>query len=197
MKILRINHLIRAGVFGNSTAWEARLDQICRAIEKVDWPKGSGTFTLHAKKQGNGVVPIKASCMADLKQAGWMLEKRFAPGAETRPGPIDATCVEQGKLLCLEWETGNISSSHRALNKMALGLITGEFIGGVLVIPSRAMYFFLTDRIGNYNEIAPYFPLWQSLIIKEGVLAVIEIEHDATSMDVPHIPKGTDGRALR
>ena len=72
-----------------------------------------------------------------------------------------------------------------------------KFIGGVLIIPSRAMYFYLTDRIGNYAEIEPYFSMWQSLNVSEGVLAVIEIEHDALSIDVPHITKGTDGRALR
>ena len=197
MKILRTTYLIKAGSFGNSPEWKAKHAQICKAITDVEWPTGSGTFTLYAKKQGNGVVPIKKSCMNDLKTLGWSLETRFALSAEKRPGPIDATCVEKGKLLCVEWETGNISSSHRALNKMALGLITGEFIGGVLIIPSRAMYYYLTDRIGNYAEIQPYFRMWQSLKVEEGVLAVIEIEHDALSVDVPHITKGTDGRALR
>lgn len=197
MKVLRTTYLIQSGAFGGSAEWQARHAQICKAIKDVEWPAGSGSFTLHAKKQSNGVVPIKQSFMADLKKLGWSLETRFSPSVEKRPGPIDATCREKGKLLCLEWETGNISSSHRALNKMALGLITGEFIGGVLIIPSRAMYFYLTDRIGNYAEIQPYFPVWQSLSVSEGVLAVIEIEHDALSVDVPHITKGTDGRALR
>jgi hypothetical protein len=197
MKILRTTYLIQAGTFASSAEWRTRHSQIGKAITAVEWPTGSGSFTLHAEKESNGVVPIKKSCMADLKALGWNLETRFSPTAEKRPGPIDATCREKGKLLCLEWETGNISSSHRALNKMALGLITGEFIGGVLIIPSRAMYVYLTDRIGNYAEIQPYFPVWQSLKIEEGVLAVIEIEHDALSLDVPHIRKGTDGRALR
>jgi len=197
MKILRTTYLIRSGPFAASPEWKARLAQISYAIAVVEWPEGSGTFTLHAKKQSNGVVPIKKACMADLEMRGWSLEKRLSPAQEKRPGPIDATCVENGKLLCLEWETGNISSSHRALNKMALGLISGEFIGGVLTIPSRSMYFYLTDRVGNYAEIQPYFPVWQALSVKEGVLAVIEIEHDAVSADVPHIKKGTDGRARR
>ncbi|MEI6644964.1 MAG: restriction endonuclease [bacterium] len=197
MKVLRTTYLIKAGPFGSSPEWETRHSQICKAITNVEWPTGSGTFTLHSKKQSNGVVPIKKSCMGDLKRHGWSLETRFSSTTEKRPGPIDATCVEKGKLLCLEWETGNISSSHRALNKMALGLITGEVVGGVLIIPSRSMYTYLTDRIGNYAEIQPYFRMWQALTIKEGVLAVIEIEHDALSLDVPHIPKGTDGRALR
>ncbi len=80
---------------------------------------------------------------------------------------------------------------------MALGLISGDFLGGVLIIPSRAMYRYLTDRIGNYAEIEPYFPVWKSLQIKNGVFVVIEIEHDGLSTDVPRIQKGTDGRALR
>lgn len=197
MKILRTTYLIKAGAFGCSAEWRSRHAQICKAIADVVWPAGSRSFILHDKKQGNGVIPIKQTCMADLKKQGWSIETRFSPTAERRPGPIDATCSEKGKLLCLEWETGNISSSHRALNKMALGLITGEFIGGVLIIPSRAMYFYLTDRIGNYAEIEPYFPVWQSLNVHEGILAVIEIEHDAISAEVPHIRKGTDGRALR
>ncbi len=80
---------------------------------------------------------------------------------------------------------------------MALGMMTGEFIGGVLVIPSSTMYKYLTDRIGNYGEIQPYFPIWRALNVKEGILAVIEIEHDALSKEVAPIKKGTDGRALR
>ncbi len=67
----------------------------------------------------------------------------------------------------------------------------------MLIIPSRKLYNWLTDRIGNFLEIEPYFPLWRSITVKQGVLAVIEIEHDGTSENVPRIIKGTDGRALR
>jgi hypothetical protein len=106
-----------------------------------------------------------------------------------------------GRIFALEWETGNISSSHRALNKMAVGLLDKVIAGGILVLPSRAMYLYLTDRVGNYSEIQPYFPVWECLgnsgQISDGVLVVIEVEHDALSDAVPWIPKGTDGRALR
>jgi hypothetical protein len=80
---------------------------------------------------------------------------------------------------------------------MAVGLLDGVLAGGVLILPSRDMYQYLTDRIGNYSEIEPYFPVWRNLSIEEGVIAVIEIEHDAVSLDIPAIRKGTDGRALR
>lgn len=58
------------------------------------------------------------------------------------------------------------------------------------------MYYWLTDRIGNFREIEPYFPIWRDVTVDERVLAVIEVEHDGTSQDVPRILKGTDGRAL-
>jgi len=79
---------------------------------------------------------------------------------------------------------------------MALGILGGQLIGGVLMLPTRDMYYYLTDRTGNYAEIAPYFPLWKSLNVKNGYLAIIAVEHDSVSKNVPRIPKGTDGRAL-
>lgn len=54
----------------------------------------------------------------------------------------------------------------------------------------------VTDRIGNLREIEPYFRMWREIRVDEGVLAVIEIEHDS-SKNVLRISKGTDGRALR
>ena len=76
-------------------------------------------------------------------------------------------------------------------------MLNGTLIGGVLILPTRTMYHYLTDRVGNIAEVEPYFPLWRAVPITAGLLAVIVIEHDAVSRDVPRIPKGTDGRALR
>jgi nitrogen regulatory protein PII-like uncharacterized protein len=42
-----------------------------------------------------------------------------------------------------------------------------------------------------------YFPVWKNLSIDEGVLMVIEVEHDATSDQVLIIAKGIDGRAKK
>jgi len=201
MKIIHVEHVIDAGRFSRSGDWRRIKQQILAAIHSIQWPPGSGYFTLHdqpgkARGQGSGVKAIKAACMLHLESEGWDLESRPDIATLRTPGPIDATCRVGDRLFALEWETGNISSTHRALNKMALGLLTGILIGGALVLPTRAMYKYLTDRVGNYQEIEPYFPLWRALKVEQGLLAVIAIEHDAVSKSVPRIPKGTDGRAL-
>jgi hypothetical protein len=53
----------------------------------------------------------------------------------------------------------------------------------------------LTDRIGNWEELAPYADLWKSIPCKNGVLEIVVVQHDAASTKVPRIPKATDGRA--
>ena len=97
--------------------------------------------------------------------------------------------------MVVEWETGNVSSSHRAINKMALGLVAGKCVAGVLVIPNMTLAKYLTDRIGNIEEIRPYIPLWENLRVAEGVLELVVIEQDGESTASPRIPKGKHGRA--
>lgn len=198
MKILQVRRLISNGPFLESPIITQIFDEIREAITSVKWPPGSNQFTLYPEKKRNGVKPIKIGCMQFLEAKGWHLEKRVHMGSRMKPGKMDAVReLSDGRFFALEWETGNISSSHRALNKMAIGLLDRVLAGGVLVLPSRSMYRWLTDRVGNYDEIRPYFPIWEGLNIADGVLAVVEIEHDDLSEHAPPIAKGTDGRALR
>lgn len=201
MKIIKETILIAKGPFISSKEFKKIKGHITKAIKNVHWPPNSKSFTLYdqsgkKRNEGNGVKPIKNACMKYLKTKNWSLETPVNIASRIRPGPMDATFPVKNKLFCAEWETGNISSSHRAINKMALGILRGQLIGGVLILPTRDMYRYLTDRVGNYAEIAPYFPLWKSLNVKNGYLAVIAVEHDKVSKKVPRIPKGTDGRAL-
>jgi hypothetical protein len=193
--------LVDKGPFSSSAEWQTIYSQLQTAISSVVWPPGSKTFTVRkesGKKRGmgSGVKLIKEACMAKLEDFGWSLETPVDISTVTRPGPIDATCRVSARLFAVEWETGNISSSHRALNKMALGILKRILIGGILVVPTRELYQYLTDRVGNFKELAPYFPMWKALQCQEGFLAVIAVEHDHASTDVPRIPKGTNGRAL-
>jgi hypothetical protein len=198
MKIIKTEYLVQKGSFPKSKEFENILGQIKKAVLSVDHPEGSRQFILNPIKKANGVVPIKKKFLQFLVQNDWRREHRMSIASRVKPGPIDAVKeMSNGRYFSVEWETGNISSSHRALNKMAVGLLDGMLVGGILILPSREMYQYLTDRIGNFAEIEPYFSVWKNLQIQEGVLAVIEIEHDALSTDVPSIRKGTDGRALR
>lgn len=200
MRVLRTEFLVSSGSFPTSIEFQLVHEDIVTSIEKVKWPAGSDSFAIRPVEKGNGVKPIKESCMAHLRSSGWLLEHNMKIVASTKPGRVDAMKdVSDGGGFVLEWETGNISSSHRALNKIAVGMLDGCLIGGCLIVPSRDLYKYLTDRVGNYQELEPYFPLWRSLSahISNGVLMVVEVEHDCISDEAAFIPKGTDGRALR
>jgi hypothetical protein len=134
--------------------------------------------------------------MKSLVKQGWKTEVPLDIATVARPGKLDAVLQTRYGPVALEWETGNISSSHRALNKMALGLLKGVLAAGMLVVPTRELYQYLTDRVGNWSELAPYLDLWKAIPCRTGVLEILVVEHDATSTKVPRIPKGTSGRAL-
>jgi hypothetical protein len=201
MKLVNIEILIDKGAFSASETWQTILKQVKQAIKAVDWPPGSGSFTIYKQSgkkrgEGSGVKLIKEIFMSKLEEYGWKRETRVDIATVKTPGPIDATYKVGGKLFAVEWETGNISSSHRAVNKMALGILKGLLIGGILVLPTRDLYQYLTDRVGNLRELAPYFPMWKALNCDEGFLAIIAVEHDYANTDVPRIPKGTNGRHI-
>lgn len=202
MKIVHIETLISQGSFSKSSEWETIRNSACIAVRAADWPPGSGTFIIYPQSgkkrgEGNGVKPIKNEAIQNLRQSGWKIDEPWPVGERKRPGNMDAAFFSSKGIITFEWETGNISSSHRSMNKMCLGLLTQKIIGGLLVVPSKKLYPYLTDRIGNFPELEPYLPLWKSIPCDEGVLEIIVIEQDAESLDVPRIPKGTDGRAIK
>jgi Restriction endonuclease BamHI len=196
VKIVQEVSLISRGNFEESQQWAVIQNQIRSAIELIVWPPDTSNFTINPTKHGNGVKPIKNACMVALKNNfGWHLETKITYATKS-PGRVDATKALNGHLFALEWETGNISSSHRAVNKLVLGILRGVFLGSALVLPSRKLYPYLTDRIGNYEELEPYFDVWRAVNINEGFLAIFVVEHDAIDTSVALISKGTDGRAL-
>jgi Restriction endonuclease BamHI len=196
MKIVQEVSLVSVGSFEESIDWSIIRAEIREAISLIVYPPGTSRFTINPARHGNGVKPIKEACMIALRDRfGWNLETSINYATRS-PGKVDATKVLDNHLFALEWETGNISSSHRAVNKMVLGLLRNVFLGAVLVLPSRKLYPYLTDRIGNYEELEPYFDVWRAVRLEEGFLAIFVIEHDQIDSSVPMITKGTDGRAL-
>ena len=53
--------------------------------------------------------------MEELRHQGWKLEQPLDIAILHRPGKMDAVLETKFGPVGLEWETGNISSSHRAL----------------------------------------------------------------------------------
>lgn len=184
---------------------EATLVEVRQAIAGVVWPPGAAEFTIYPQSgkrsdEGNGVAPIKTAFVLQLTDRGWVREQTFplakAPNG-AKFGALDAARSTPDGVVAVEWETGNISSSHRALNKMAFGISRGKLLAGVLIVPTKELAQFLTDRIGNVYELRSYIEFWRSVPIEFGYLGIFTVEHDATSMTVPRIVKGTDGRALK
>lgn len=207
MKITRMETLINVG--NTEDLIKNQINQIKTGLHSVVNPSGAKTFSLYngnlpngeIQKHPNGVKPIKSACINYLVENGWTAEFRMDLGVSKRtPGPIDAVSCQDNSAVALEWETGNISSSHRSLNRMTIGLLQGKILGGILVLPSGITYPYLTDRVGNFPELEPYFDVWRkaNYNLERGYLGVIEFEHDSLSNDPSlRIHKGTDGRALR
>ena len=203
MKLLEYHDILNAGLFVTSGALQQAWDDVQQAVALTDWPHGSGSFTIYPESgkksgQGNGVKLIKVPCIRELEQRGWLVARLPSVGSSVlRTGDLDALKETPEGYVAFEWETGNISSSHRALNKLFLTMKESRTIGSFLVVPSNRLKLYLTDRIGNIGELEPYFGLWRNLTGINGALRVVVVEHDAESFNVPKIPKGTDGRALR
>lgn len=203
MKLLEYHDILNPGLLARSDALKRAWEDVQHAVALTDWPHGSGTFTIYpecGKKtgQGNGVKLIKVLCIRALRERGWLVEQLPRIGSSVlRTGDLDALKATPEGYVAFEWETGNISSSHRALNKLFLTMQETDTIGSFLVVPSNRMKRYLTDRIGNIGELEPYFQLWRNLVGIDGTLRIVVVEHDAESFDVPKIPKGTDGRASR
>lgn len=196
MKIAGELFLIKDGSFAHSSEFLELMNEIKEAIKCVTWSSPS-SFLINPVVKGNGVFPIKNGFIDYLEKKSWVAEMKMSLALGMNPGPIDAIKKTSAGIFAVEWETGNISSSHRALNKIGVGILQKEIIGGILILPTRKFSKFLTDRVGNYEEIAPYFTLYQNINIIEGIIGVIAIEYDDIDLSAPLIPKGKDGNARK
>jgi len=228
MKISHTRVLVDEGDFTSSEAWEESRNQVTASIKSVNWPPGNDEFVIKPESTGNGVSPITDSFEEILENKnGWsstgrthlktvlhqmglfddVIEK-LSPYYDDPEDFISSPWFDavrelnvegESELSVVEWETGNISSSHRSLNRITLGLVTGIITAGVVILPTREMYQYLTDRVGNYPELEPYFVIWESLSseVDNGVIEVMAVEHDATSNNVPLTGKLKDGMSDR
>ncbi len=201
MKIVHVETLLSCGPYSRSRHWKQTRNSLHEAIKKCVWPPGSKSFTIYPQSgkrrgEGNGVVPIRAEFIRELRKRKWIIEGPAKNYLGALLGDFDAVITGPKGLIVAEWETGNVSSSHRSMNKLTMLIADKIIASGTLIVPSRKLYCYLTDRIGNWQEIEPYLKLWKSVPCDEGILEVVVIEQDAESTSVPKIPKSTAGRAL-
>ena len=229
MKWLRTLVLFDKGNVMSSDGWQSVHQSYKRAIEEIHHPLNSGALTIRKKAirpgstqfNRNGVGFLRNHFLRNMVHIeGWRPEEnvdlgrdrqqpaiRLFPSGGAYREPIASgfggfdflTTTADGLKVAIEWETGNISSSHRSMNKLAIALKTGIIQAGVLVLPSRDLYIHLTDRIGNISELSGYLEMWESLkaTVETGLLAITVVEHDEVSDDasLPYLPTGNDGRA--
>jgi Restriction endonuclease BamHI len=198
LKLTQIQYLVDAGPFTETNAWSRVEEDLREAIASVVWPPGNDRFVINPLIDGSGVVPIKRQFAANIQALGWKLEEQFPRFSDEeirkrrRPGAVDAA-LDLGDYdlpsFFVEWETGNIASSHRSMNKMALALKQELISGGIWVVPSGNLAPYLMDRTGNYPEFEPHFSLYSDLEVEFGYLGVAIVEHDETSTEVPFIEK--------
>lgn len=228
MRWLRTIILFDRGNIASSEDWRSIHQSFVRSIEAVHFPPNSGSLTLRRKRRGpdgkwirNGVVYLKRRFLDHLVGVeGWRSEhgltldrlnlptdvmlypsmERHLEPVMGKYGPFDfATTAPGGTRVAIEWETGNISSSHRSVNKLAIGVESGQIHAGLTIVPSRDLYAHLTDRIGNINELSGYLAMWKGMgeSVERGLLAIVVVEHDALRDDGEYLPVGNDGRAAQ
>ena len=227
MKWLRTLVLFDQGDVMRSKDWKAVHESYVRSISRIDHPPGTGLLKLRRKIRmnnqwkRNGVNYLRSRFLDHMvKDERWQPEgivdlsrDRSQPAIKLFPSLADyrepitsdfggfdfVTTAASGIRIAIEWETGNISSSHRSMNKLAIALANEVVQVGVLILPSRSLYEHLTDRIGNIGELSGYLSMWESLkfSVRRGLLAISVVEHDELTDDIAlaYLPVGNDGRA--
>ena len=169
----------------------------CRAFQEItDAVSSMASIINNSEKNCNGVVPLKEPCYRMLEEGyGWYREKSLDILSE-KGGPIDVykSFVDNDVNfnVGIEFETGNISSAHRAMNKLSLGVHNQELHLAVLMMPMHSLSYYLTDRVSNYEELKPYFPL-----ISDIPFIMIGFDVETYSSNIPCLSKGRDGMSTR
>lgn len=156
-------------------------------------------FINNSAKNCNGVVPVKEGCYQLLEEEyDWYREKPLATFFE-KGGPIDVYKEFSDNYsvlrIGLEFETGNISSAHRSMNKLALGLANNDIDLAVLMMPIHDLSYYLTDLL----QISPIilscsilillqeYPSYQAKIFFLLLMISIRRKTDLFYKEVPNI----------
>lgn len=184
----------------NDSLAQQAYDEIVDSIIHNVSPKQDIFILNNSQKNCNGVVPVKERCYEILEDTyGWFREKPldYFYNDAKKGGPIDVYkefsdnqhIVKVG----LEFETGNISSAHRSMNKLCVGINKQEIDIAFLMMPVFNTSYYLTDRVSNYEELAPYL----EPLLHDYPFVVFGFGAERYDKDAPLLPKGKDGMSPR
>src|SRR5450631_2414636 len=138
-------------------AWNKAYTDLIGVIQAMEHPAKAGSFSIRKRvdnENRNGVAPFKAQffsriaalpnweserpirlneyLLAEFKHTPFLRFPEGTPSTQTykpKVGNLDCVFSSFGKKIALEWETGNISSSHRSINKLCMALQAGLLDG--------------------------------------------------------------------
>jgi len=109
VKIVREETLIHCGEYADSDAWAETRAAVLKAIREVDWPRGTGKFTIYPESGrkrglGNGVKPIKLGLMEDYCSPNCLPVHEGEPEPRlTSNVPGALTAIRQWRIIEIEW----------------------------------------------------------------------------------------------
>jgi hypothetical protein len=162
LKIVDVITLQSCGTYATSRHWKKTRKQIHDAVKERE----------------------RSWLVSFLKSKGWATDRRSRNSLDRRLGFFDAVLPGPGMPIVVEWETGNISSSHYSMNKLAVLISSGIVSAGVFVVRSQRFYARPTDRAGNLRKLEPYLGLWKSLPCVTGMLEIIVFEPEAKNASI-------------
>jgi hypothetical protein len=79
VKIVHVETILNCGPYAVSKHWSKTRAAIRAAVKRCAWPAGSRKFTIHPQSgkkrgEGNGVVPIRAEFIKELRKLEWTIE---------------------------------------------------------------------------------------------------------------------------
>ena len=180
---------------------------ICPSKGSADFPNGVSYLTTYfdhtMRLQGFASQhrwPEKTHTPSGLRQdpvvQRWMKKDKRR---QKSPGAIDFFKNLEGLRVGVEWETGYIGSSHRAVSKLFNAIVDGMIDAGVLVIPERALQKHCTDRSSNYEELECYTDLMDLILmfLKHGYLEIIVVGYDELDASLPYLKQTDIGTLLK
>lgn len=78
------------------------------------------------------------------------------------------------------------------MNKLCMGIRHGDLQMAFLIMPIKRLAYYLTDRVSNYEELAPYFDLLDNF-----PFVVFGFDADYYDPEASLLAKGRDGMSKR